>query len=92
MFFTESDMKKMHRIFMIFRTIAPTIPVQVVQTLVLVAMNEGKTLGELVKLAGAHPRRRSAPCCAGRRQTWSPANVAQDPCWPCSPCLASDPL
>lgn len=53
MLFTESDMKKMHRIFTIFRTIAPTIPVQVVQTLVLVAMNEGKTLGELVKLAGA---------------------------------------
>lgn len=51
--FTESDMRKMHRILSIFRTIAPTIPVQVVQTLVLVAMNEGKTLGELATLAGA---------------------------------------
>ena len=53
MLFTEPDMKKMHRILTIFRTISPAIPVQVVQTLVLVAINEGKTLGELVKLSGA---------------------------------------
>ena len=53
MSFTESDMKRLHRVLTIFRTISPAIPVQVVQTLALVATNEGKTLGELVKLAGA---------------------------------------
>jgi DNA-binding MarR family transcriptional regulator len=53
MSFTDQHMRRVHRILSIFRTIAPTIPVQVVQTLVLVAMNEGKTLGELATLAGA---------------------------------------
>ena len=53
MSFTELDLRRVHRILSIFRTIAPTIPVQVVQTLVLVALHEGKTLGELATLAGA---------------------------------------
>ena len=53
MLFAESDMRRVHRTLTIFRAISPAIPVQVVQTLVLVAINEGKTLGELVKLSGA---------------------------------------
>ena len=50
---TDQHMRRVHRILTIFRTITPTIPVQVVQTLVLVALHEGKTLGELATLAGA---------------------------------------
>ena len=48
-----TNLRKLHRLLGILRTVSPTLPVQVAQSLILVALNEGKTLTELATLAGA---------------------------------------
>ena len=41
------------RVFGLLREISPTMPVQIAQSFVVVAMNEGKSVGELATIAGA---------------------------------------
>lgn len=48
-----ANLRKLHHLLGILRTVSPTLPVQVAQSLVLVALNEGKSLNELATLSGS---------------------------------------